>query len=54
MNFVDAGDFVLLCSLRERANEAAQVLPAGVTQDDGSLWVVVLSESFEERIEVVG
>lgn len=54
VDFLDAGDFVVLCPLRERGDQAAEVLPAGVAENDGALRVVIVAEAFEEWVEVVG
>ena len=45
---------VCLCTLRERREEAAQVHPGGIAEEDGPGWVVFAHEGGEERVQIVG
>jgi len=50
----DAGGFVLLGALAKGRDEAAEILPGGVAQDEGAGGEVGCSEVAQEGVEVVG
>lgn len=53
VDFRDAVGFVLLCALAEGGDEAAEILPGGVAEDERAGGEVGGSEVAEEGVEVV-
>ena len=54
VDFVDAGAFVFFCALGEGADEAGEIHPGGVAEDEGALGVVLVEEGAQEEVEIVG
>lgn len=54
MDFLNAGALVSFRALGQGGEESAEIHPAGLAQEDGARWVVLVEEGAEEWVEVVG
>ena len=54
MDLDQSGNLVGFCALRKGGQEAAEIHPGSLAEEDGSRGIVRVDEGMEEWIEVVG